>query len=78
MYENANNPKVCPVRAFGLYLSKLHPSLNLLWQSPKVLDNFSESDSDWYCNSPLGKNAQGSFMKTISVDCELSREYRTY
>ena len=30
MYENANNPKVCPVRAFELYLSKLHPSLNLL------------------------------------------------
>ena len=38
MYENANNPKVCPVRAFELYLSKLQPSLNLLWQRPKALD----------------------------------------
>ena len=28
MYENADNPKVCPVRAFELYLSKLHPPLN--------------------------------------------------
>ena len=79
MYENANNPNVCPVRAFELYLSKLHSSLNLLWQRPKALDNFSESDSVWYCNSPLGnyKNTLGWFMKTISVDCELSREYIT-
>ena len=78
MYENADKPKVCPVRVFELYLSKLHPSLNLLWQRPKALDNFSESDSVWYCNSPLGKNTLGSFMKTISVDCELSREYTNH
>ena len=56
MYENANNPKLCPVRAFELYLSKLHPSLNLLWQRPKALDCFNESDSVWYCNSPLSNN----------------------
>ena len=78
MYENANNPKLCPVRAFELYLSKLHPSLNLLWQRPKALDNFSESDSVWYCNSPLGKNTLGSLMKTISVYCKLSQEYTNH
>ena len=57
MYENANNPKLCPIRAFELYLSKLHPLLNLLWQRPKALERFNESDSVWYCNSvfPLGK-----------------------
>ena len=74
MFENTNNPKLCPVRAFELYLSKLHPSLNLLWQRPKVLECFNESDSVWYCNSPLGKNTLRSLMKTISVDCKLSHQ----
>jgi len=77
-YENANNPKLWPVRAFELYLSKLHPSLNLLWQRPKALERFNESDSVWYCNSPLGKNTLGSVMKTISVDCKLSQEYTNH
>ena len=58
--------------------SKLHPSLNLLWQRPKALDNFSESDSVWHCNSPLGKNTLGSVMKTISVDCKLSQGYTNH
>ena len=70
MYENENNPKLYPVTAFELYLSKLHPSLNLLWQRPKAHDNFSECDSVWYFNSPLGK--------TISVDCNLSEEYTNH
>ena len=78
MYENANNPNLCPVRAFELYLSKLHLSLNLLWQRPKALDNFTESKSVWYCNFPLGKNTLGSLMKTISVDCKLSQEYASH
>ena len=69
MYESANNPKLCPVRAFELYLSKLHPSLNLLWHRPKALDNFSESDS---------KNTLGSLMKTTSVDYILSQEYTNH
>ena len=76
--ENANNPKLCPVRAFELYLSKLHPSVNLLWQWPKALERFNEADSVWYCNSPLGKNTLGSLMKTISVDCKLSQEYTNH
>ena len=31
MYENTENPALCPVRAFELYLSKLNSSLDLLW-----------------------------------------------
>ena len=49
-----------------------------MWQRPKALDNFNESDSVWYCNSPLGKNTLGSSMKTFSVDCKLSREYTNH
>ncbi|KAK2557443.1 hypothetical protein P5673_020169 [Acropora cervicornis] len=32
MYENTENPASCPVKAFELYLSKLNPSLDSLWQ----------------------------------------------
>ena len=59
MFENTENPELCPVKAFELYLSKLNPSLDSLWQRPKAFDNFNESDSVWYCHAPLGKNTLG-------------------
>ena len=73
MYENTENPTLCPVRAFELYLSKLNPSLDLLRQKPKAIDTFNESDGVWYCNAPLGMNTLGSLMKTISVEYKLSK-----
>ena len=78
MYENTENPASCPVKAFELYLSKLNPSLDSLWQRPKAFDNFNESDSVWYCNAPLGKNTLGSLMKTISVEYKLSKVYTNH
>ena len=78
MYENTENPALCPVRAFELYLSKLNPSLDLLWQRSKALDNFNGSDSVWYCNALLGKNTLGSLMKTISVEYKLSKVYTNH
>ena len=78
MYENTENPTLCPVRAFKLYLSKLNPSLDLLWQRPKAFNNFNESDRDSYCNDPLCKNTLGSLMKTISVECKLSKVYTNH
>ena len=78
MYESTENPASCPVKAFELYLSELNPSLDPLWQRPKVFDNFSESDSVWYCNAPLGKNTLGSLMKTISVEYKLSKKYTNH
>ena len=67
MFENTENPESFPVKSFELYLSKLNPSLDSLWQRPKAFDNFNKSDSVWYCHAPLGKNTLGSFIKTISV-----------
>lgn len=78
MYENTENTALCPVRAFELYLSKLNPSLDSLWQRPKAFDNFNESDSVWCCNAPLGKNTLGSLMKTISVEYKLSKVYTNH
>ena len=76
IYENPN--VLCPVGASELYLSKLNPSLDLLWQRPKAFDNFNQSDSVWYCNALLGKNTIGSLMKTISVEYKLSKVYTNH
>ena len=78
MYENTENPASCPVKAFELYLSKLNPSLDSLWQRPKAFDNLNESDSVWYSNAPLGKNTLGSLMNTISVEYKLSKVYTNH
>ena len=76
--KTRKNPASFPVKAFELYLSKLNPSLDSLWQRPKAFDNFNESDSVWYCNAPLGKNTLGSLMKTISVEYKLSKVYTNH
>ena len=36
---------LCPVKLFELYLSKLHPDLEFLWQRPKC--EVDENDSCW-------------------------------
>ena len=72
------NPASGPVKAFELYLSKLNPSLDSLWQRPKAFDNFNESDSVWYYNAPLGKNTLGSLMKSLSVEYKLSKVYTNH
>ena len=76
--KTRKNPASFPVKAFELYLSKLNPSLDSLWQRPKAFDNFNEFYSVWYCNAPLGKNTLGSLMKTISVEYKLSKVYTNH
>lgn len=56
-----------PVTSLKLYLSKLHPDCDALFQRAKV-KNYYQS-STWYCNSPLGKNTLGKMMEKI---CEMS------
>ena len=73
MYEKPG--PLCPVKSFELYLSKLHPELEFLWQRPK--DNPSENDS-WYCKVPLGKTTIGNFMKELSRTANLSQNYTNH
>ena len=67
---------LCPVKSFELYLSKLHPDLEFLWQRPKC--KVDENDSCWYQKSPIGKNTIGSFMKKLSNTVGLSRQYTNH
>lgn len=60
---------------FELYLSKLNPNRNDLWQRPKVItDPFAE----WYDNVPLGKDPLNAAMKTLSVNASLSKMYTNH
>ena len=61
-----------PVKSTELYLSKLHPELEFLWQRTK--DFPSETDS-WYCKVPLGKNIISNFTKEVSKTANLFQHY---
>ncbi|KAJ8318111.1 hypothetical protein KUTeg_003202 [Tegillarca granosa] len=54
----------CPVFSFELYISKLNPNCEALWQKPK--DSLSASDVIWHCNSPLGKKSLSKMMSQIN------------
>ena len=65
-------------KTFELYLSKLNPTLSCLWQRPRATEHFSHSDEVWHCNVPLGKNALGTFMSSISKELKLSQKYTNH
>ena len=75
MYEKPESA-LCPVKCFELYLSKLNPDIECLWQRPK--ETISNDDPVWYCMAPLGKNTLGTFMKTLSKNANLSQEYTNH
>ncbi|CAC5399621.1 KCTD1_15 [Mytilus coruscus] len=52
MYARVGDP-LCPVFSFKLYLEKLHPALDELWQRTK--DSYDISDTTWYCKALIGK-----------------------
>ena len=76
MYEQPG--ELCPVKSFQLYLSKLHPELDSLWQRPKEAVPTDSTDNVWYCKVPVGKNTLGNFMKNISRAAGLSKEYTNH
>lgn len=65
------------VAAIDLYLSKLHPNLDRLFQRARVPAGTAAValDSVWYCNSPLSHNLLNQFMKRISEQAGLSCLY---
>ena len=61
---------------FQIYLSKLHPGNNCLWQRPK---NFvRDVDIIWYDNAPLGRDKLGKFMPDLSADANLMYRYTNH
>ncbi|XP_048771872.2 uncharacterized protein LOC125677743 [Ostrea edulis] len=66
----------CPVSSYELYISKLNPDLDRLWQRP--LSTFSENDDVWYAKVPVGQKVLGAFMSEMSKSCELSQVYTNH
>lgn len=72
--ERPEDP-LCPVLSFELYIEKLNPKLDALFQRPK---ESSRDHGPWYDRSPVGVNTIAKFMKNISKDAGLSREYTNH
>ena len=73
----ATGEEQCPVRAFKLYLSKLHPLCPWFYQQPKR--NIDPSKATlWYNNVPLGHNTIGNMMRDISAAAKLSQTYTNH
>ncbi len=67
----------CPVAAFELYLEKLNPNCEKLWQkSRKNVVNFI--DPEWYYRIPMGHDPLETFMKKLSIKLELSDHYTNH
>lgn len=66
----------CPVLLFEMYLSKLNPANQFLWQIPK--QKFFEKEETWYQNRKHGHNGLSTFMKQISKVCNLSQIYTNH
>ena len=65
-----------PVRAFEIYVGKLHPeNPNLL---AKVRKSFAKDDSYCYTKEVIGKNTLVNMMKTSSCKAGLSKVYTNH
>lgn len=63
----------CPVQSFELYISKLHPDLDRLWQRPLgfVTDNMTV----WYS---VGPKTLTMFMSDLSRKCDFDQIYTNH
>ena len=67
--------KLCPIRAFENYTTKLHTECNDLWQKPKK--KFPKEDGKpWFDKVKVGHNYHEKFMSIISEKCNLSKRYQ--
>ena len=67
---------LCPVASYKLYMNKLNPGLNRMWQRPRA--KTQHHDTFWYERKPIGENSLSSFMKNLSAECELSAIYTNH
>lgn len=70
----SNGTDNCPVSLIEMYLSKLNPINENLWQKPK--QRFSKSE--WYCNQSVGINKMSTFMKEIAKYLGMSKVYTNH
>lgn len=74
IYATTDND--CPVKAFKIYLEKLHSECIYLWQKPSTTAEISSKT--WFCKSKIGHNMIATFMPQISNICGLSKKYTNH
>ena len=62
-----------PVNSMKLYLSKLHPESEFLFQQAR--NRIQTTDDVWYISRPVGPRTLGDMMKVISIETHLSQVY---
>ena len=68
--------KLCPVRSFRMYIDKLNPNNEYLWQ--RAYDKFDANRQHWYGLQHIGRNTLGKFMNDVSEKCKLSKGYTNH
>ena len=66
------------MKTFCLYIKKLNPKLEALWQHPKSSKKFSKYDNVWYDNVPVGCDPLNDAMKSLSTKAKLSHLYTNH
>lgn len=67
---------MCPVKTYDLYVSRLDPHCNRLWQVPK--EGVTWNQEIWYINQPVGKTRCQDLMPTLYVNAGLSKRYTNH
>ena len=74
MFENKENPQVCPVKAFETYIAKISNCSNLF---PKPLEKYCPDR--WYSEKACrGKDYMGNIMKMLSQKLSLTKTYTNH
>ena len=75
MYAQAGDPR-CPVHSLRKYIKKRNQDCPAFYQYPSK--NVTEDNPVWFDRKPLGKNALGGMMKTISEKAGLPVTYTNH
>lgn len=67
---------MCPVKTYDLYVSRLDPRLNRLWQQPKL--SITWDQEIWYQCQPVGKSKCQDLMPTLYANAGLSKRYTNH
>ena len=69
--------KMCPLRNYELYIYKLHPDINNLWQHA-LKEKPTDESAPWYSPTAVGHNPIEKFFGKLSKDCSLSQHYTNH
>ena len=72
MFENKENPQICPVKPFEDYAEKIS-------NCPKPLEKYRPTKDRWYSEKACrGKDYLGNIMKMLSQKLSLTKDYTNH